>query len=44
MGEWQYVRIELEDRIAVFQELGEAVDQLLADDQVKAAIITGGGK
>ena len=59
VGEWQYVRVELEDRIAVLtidnppvnclsmrvlRELGEAIDQLLADDQVKVVIITGGSK
>ena len=59
MGEWQYVRIEVEDRTAVLaidnppvnclnaralHELDEAVNHLLADDGVKAVIITGGGK
>ncbi|MGD1997133.1 MAG: enoyl-CoA hydratase-related protein, partial [Anaerolineae bacterium] len=58
MGEWQYVRTEVEDRIAVLTidhppvnsfnkqvvtELGEAVDELLAGDEAKAIIITGGG-
>jgi enoyl-CoA hydratase/carnithine racemase len=58
MGEWQYIRAEVEDKIAVLTidhppvnsfnkqvvtELDEAVDQLLADDEVKAVVITGGG-
>ena len=58
MAEWQYVRTEVEDKIAVLTidhppvnsfnkqvvtELSEAVDQLLADDGVKAIVITGGG-
>jgi enoyl-CoA hydratase/carnithine racemase len=58
MGEWQYVRTEVEDRTAVLtidhppvnsfkaqvvSELDEAVDELLADDKVKAITVTGGG-
>ncbi len=58
MSDWQYIRTQVEDRIAVLTvdhppvnsfnkqvvtELGEAIDQLLADDEVKAIIITGGG-
>jgi enoyl-CoA hydratase/carnithine racemase len=58
MGEWQYIRTEVEDKIAVLTidhppvnsfniqvvtELNEAIDQLLADDGVKAIVITGGG-
>ncbi|HEY74991.1 MAG TPA: hypothetical protein G4O00_02270 [Thermoflexia bacterium] len=58
MAEWQYVRTQVEDRIAVLTidhppvnsfnkqvvtELDEAIDQLLADDEVKAIVITGGG-
>jgi enoyl-CoA hydratase/carnithine racemase len=58
MGEWQNIRTEVEDRIAlltidhppvnsfnkqVVTELGEAVDELLVDDEVKAIVITGGG-
>jgi enoyl-CoA hydratase/carnithine racemase len=58
MGEWQYIRTEVEDRVAtltidhppvnsfnteVINELGEAVDELLTDDEVKAVVITGGG-
>lgn len=58
MAEWQYVRTEVEDRIAlltidhppvnsfnkqVVTELDEAIDELLADDEVKAIVITGGG-
>lgn len=58
MGDWQYIRTEVADRIAlltiehppvnsfssqVLVELDEAVDQLLANDAVKAIIITGGG-
>ncbi len=58
MGEWQYIRTEVEDQVAlltidhppvnsfnkqVVTELGEAVDELLADDEVKAVIVTGGG-
>jgi len=58
MGEWQYIRTEVADRIAtltidhppvnsfntqVVTELNEAIDELLADDEVKAIVITGGG-
>ena len=58
MAEWQYVRTEITDRIAVLTidhppvnsfnrqvvtELDEATDQPLADDEVKAIVITGGG-
>jgi len=58
MAEWQNIRTEVEDRIAlltidhppvnsfnkqVVTELDEAVDELLADDEVKAIVITGGG-
>lgn len=58
MAEWQYIRTEVEDNIAVLtidhppvnsfnrqvvMELDEATDQLLADDEVKAIVITGGG-
>jgi enoyl-CoA hydratase/carnithine racemase len=58
MTEWQNIRTEVEDNIAlltidhppvnsfnkqVVTELGEAVDELLADDEVKAIVITGGG-
>ncbi|HIE37625.1 MAG TPA: enoyl-CoA hydratase [Anaerolineales bacterium] len=58
MAEWQYIRTQVEDRVAVLTidhppvnsfnkqvvtELDEAVDQLLADDDVKAIVITGGG-
>jgi enoyl-CoA hydratase/carnithine racemase len=58
MGEWQYVRTEVEDRTAVLtidhppvnsfnaqvvSELDEAMDELLANDEVKAIIVTGGG-
>jgi enoyl-CoA hydratase len=58
MGEWQYIRTEVEDRVAtltidhppvnsfnteVIDELGEAVDELLADDEVKVIVVTGGG-
>jgi enoyl-CoA hydratase/carnithine racemase len=58
MGNWQYIRTEVEDRVAtltidhppvnsfnteVIDELGEAVDELLADDEVKAIVVTGGG-
>ena len=58
MSEWQYIRTQVEDRIAVLTidhppvnsfnkqvitELDEAIDQLLADDEVKAIVITGGG-
>jgi enoyl-CoA hydratase/carnithine racemase len=58
MGEWQYIRTEVEDGVAtltidhppvnsfnteVINELGEAVDELLADDGVRVIVITGGG-
>ncbi len=58
MAEWQYIRTEVEDRIAlltidhppvnsfnkqVVTELDQAIDQLLADDEVKAIVVTGGG-
>jgi enoyl-CoA hydratase/carnithine racemase len=58
MGEWQYIRTEIEDRTAVLtidhppvnsfnkqvvSELDEAIGALLADDGVKAIVITGGG-
>jgi enoyl-CoA hydratase/carnithine racemase len=58
MAEWQYIRTEVEDRMAVLtidhppvnsfnkrvvNELDEAMDKLLADDEVKAIVITGGG-
>ena len=58
MGEWQYIRTEVADRIAVLTidhppvnsfnaqvvtELEEAIDELMAEDDVKAVVITGGG-
>ncbi len=58
MGNWQYIRTEIEERIAtltidhppvnsfnrqVVTELEEALDELLANDEVKAIVITGGG-
>jgi len=58
MGEWQNIRTEVENQIAlltidhppvnsfnttVITELDEAMDELLADDEVKAIIVTGGG-
>jgi len=58
MGDWQYIRTEVADKIAVLTidhppvnsfnkqvvtELDQAIDQLLADDEVKAIVITGGG-
>jgi len=58
MGEWQYIRTEVADKIAVLTidhppvnsfntqvttELNQAIDELLADDEVKAIVITGGG-
>jgi len=58
MAEWQYIRTEVADRIAiltvdhppvnsfnlqVLAELSEAIDELLASDEVKALVITGGG-
>ena len=58
MAEWQNIRTEVEERIAlltidhppvnsfnkqVVTELDEAIDELMADDKVKAIVITGGG-
>lgn len=58
MGEWENIRTEVEDRIAlltidhppvnsfnkqVVTELDQAIDELMADDEVKAIVITGGG-
>jgi enoyl-CoA hydratase/carnithine racemase len=58
MGEWENIKTEIKDKIAVLTvdhppvnsfnaqvvtELGQAVDELLADDEVKVIIITGGG-
>jgi enoyl-CoA hydratase len=58
MGDWQNIRAEVADKIAVLTidhppvnsfnsqvvtELEGAIDELLADDEVKAVIITGGG-
>jgi len=58
MGEWQNIRTEVEDKIAVLTvdhppvnsfntqvltELDQAIDELMADDEVKVIIITGGG-
>jgi enoyl-CoA hydratase len=58
MAEWQFIRTEIEDTIAVLTidhppvnsfntqvvtELGEAIDELLANDEVKAVVLTGGG-
>ena len=58
MGDWQYIRSEVADQIAVLTidhppvnsfnkqvvtELDGAIDELLADDDVKAIVITGGG-
>jgi enoyl-CoA hydratase len=58
MGEWQNIRTEVADKIAVLTidhppvnsfnrqvvtELNEAIDELLADDEVKAIVIIGGG-
>ena len=58
MGDWQNIRTEVADKIAVLtidhppvnsfnkqvvMELDQAIDQLLADDEVKAIVITGGG-
>jgi enoyl-CoA hydratase/carnithine racemase len=58
MSEWQYIRTEVEDKVAVLTidhppvnsfntevmgELNEAIDELLADDEVRAIVITGGG-
>ena len=58
MGNWQFIRTEIEDRVAtltidhppvnsfnteVVAELNDALDALLADDEVKAIVVTGGG-
>lgn len=58
MNDRQYIRVEIEDKVAtltidhppvnsfntqVMVELNEAIDQLLADDGVRAIVITGGG-
>jgi len=58
MADWQYIRTEVADQIAVLTvdhppvnsfnkqvvtELDEAIDELLASDEVKAIVITGGG-
>jgi len=58
MGDWQNIRTEVADKIAVLTidhppvnsfnkqvvtELEQALDELLADDEVKAIVITGGG-
>lgn len=58
MGAWQYIRTEVEDKVAtltidhppvnslntqVVAELDQAIDELLANDEVKAIVITGGG-
>jgi enoyl-CoA hydratase/carnithine racemase len=58
MSDWQYIRTEIEDQVAILTidhppvnsfnkqvvtELDEAIDTLLADDEAKAIIITGGG-
>jgi enoyl-CoA hydratase/carnithine racemase len=58
MGDWQYIRTEVADKIAVLTidhppvnsfntqvttELDQAIDELFADDAVKAIVITGGG-
>ncbi|MCP4543426.1 MAG: hypothetical protein GY832_40455 [Chloroflexi bacterium] len=58
MGEWQNIKTEIKDRVAVLKvdhppvnsfntqvvaELGQAVDELLADDEVKVIVITGAG-
>jgi enoyl-CoA hydratase/carnithine racemase len=58
MAEWQYIRTEVEEQVAVLTidhppvnsfnkqvvtELDAAIDALLADDAVKAIVITGGG-
>jgi len=59
MAERQYVKISIEDRVALLTldyppmnvlntatvtELNDALDELLADDEVKAIVITGGGQ
>ena len=58
MGEWENIKTEISDRVAVLTvdhppvnsfntqvvtELEQAMDELLADDEVKVVIITGGG-
>ena len=58
MAEWQYIRTDVTDRVAVLTidhppvnsfntevliELDQAIDRLLADDAVKAIVVTGGG-
>lgn len=58
MGEWENIRTEVEESIAlltidhppvnsfnklVVTELDRAMDELMADDEVKAIVITGGG-
>ena len=58
MGDWQNIRVEVADKIAVLTidhppvnsfnsqvvtELEDAIDGLLANDEVKAIVITGGG-
>ena len=58
MGEWQYIRIEIDDRVAtlvidhppvnsfnttVIDELGQAIDELLGNDEVKVIVVTGAG-
>jgi len=58
MTDWQYIRTEVEGRVAlltidhppvnsfnkqVIDELDAAIDSLLADDEAKAIVITGGG-
>jgi enoyl-CoA hydratase len=58
MGDWQNIRTEIADKVAVLTidhppvnsfnkqvvtELDEAIEELLADDEVKAIVITGGG-
>ena len=58
MGDWQNIRAEIADKIAVLTidhppvnsfnsqvvtELEDAIDGLLANDEVKAIVITGGG-
>ena len=59
MAERQYVKISIEDRVALLTldyppmnvlntatvtELNDALDELLANDEVKAIVITGGGQ
>ena len=58
MGEWQNIKTEIKDKVAVLTvdhppvnsfnaqvvtELGQAMDELLADDKVKVIVITGAG-